>query len=66
MKDKKHIIEIVQGVEGKSIYINDTRIDGNKPWGGGKKIATFCVSAQDLIDNVPELKEFFSKCEPKI
>ena len=30
-------IEIIycQGVEGNSLYLNDFRIIGNKPWGGG-------------------------------
>ena len=49
-------IDIVSGVEGLSIYIDDTRICGNKPWGGGKVIRTFknvdlseVTKIQDLI-----------------
>lgn len=34
--DNKVKITIVQGVEGKSCYINDRRVCGPKPWGGGK------------------------------
>lgn len=33
-KDRKVNIKVVQGVEGKSCYINDFRVCGNKPWGG--------------------------------
>ena len=32
---KKVTITIVNGVEGKSCYINNRRVCGNKPWGGG-------------------------------
>lgn len=31
-------ITFVKGVEGYSCYINDKRVCGNKPWGGGKII----------------------------
>lgn len=34
-KDKEITIKCVSGVEGNSIYLNDTRIAGPKPWGGG-------------------------------
>ena len=30
------IICLVDGVEGKSLYLNDHRIAGPKPWGGGR------------------------------
>lgn len=32
-KDKEITIKYVSGVEGNSIYLNDTRIAGPKPWG---------------------------------
>ena len=38
INDPKVNIKIVQGVGGKSCYINDIRVYGNKPWGGGKVI----------------------------
>jgi hypothetical protein len=41
-------IDLVNGVEGNSIYMNDTRVCGNKPWGGGKIIKTWTTS----IDNI--------------
>lgn len=33
--NKEITIKCVSGVEGDSIYLNDTRIAGPKPWGGG-------------------------------
>ena len=33
--------EIVRGVEGDCLVLNDTRICGPKPWGGGRIIKTF-------------------------
>lgn len=30
------IIEVVSGVAGPSLYVNDYRIAGEKPWGGGR------------------------------
>ena len=34
-------VEIIQGPEGAALYVNDTRVAGPKPWGGGKSIAVF-------------------------
>lgn len=35
MNDKEKVnIELVQGVEGDALYINNIRVWGNKPWGG--------------------------------
>jgi len=36
-------IEIINGVEGMCVTINDTRIAGNKPWGGGKIVNSWIV-----------------------
>ena len=33
--------EIVSGVEGKSLYIDETRVAGPKPWGGGTIVDAF-------------------------
>jgi len=38
-EDKGQIIKfkvaVIQGREGLSVYINDYRVAGSKPWGGG-------------------------------
>ena len=38
----------VAGVEGPSIYLNDYRIAGPKPWGGGKVVNTWKVREEDV------------------
>lgn len=47
--DKDHIeVRYVQGVEGNSVWLNDIRIGGPKPWGGGKTLESFTVSIDDI------------------
>ncbi len=41
-------LELVNGVEGDSIYLNDTRICGSKPWGGGRVIKKWTTSVSDI------------------
>jgi len=41
-------LELVNGVEGDSIYLNDTRICGSKPWGGGKVMKKWTTSIEDI------------------
>ena len=54
MKEEMIEINIVQGVEGKSLYINDHRVAGSKPWGGGKIIQTWKVQKKDLLEDIQE------------
>ena len=60
--DKVCTLELVNGVEGQSLYINDYRIAGKKPWGGGTVVKTWKnVTVGDvvssLIDFVKEPQE---------
>lgn len=54
-------IEVVSGVEGPSVYINDYRVAGNKPWGGGRVTHSWKVEQKYFVDtlqritNIPEL-----------
>ncbi len=41
-------LELVSGVEGNSIYLNDYRICGSKPWGGGSVIKKWTTSIRDI------------------
>ena len=41
-------IEIVKGVEGHSLYINDYRVCGPKPWSGGVVIWHFEVDKKEI------------------
>ena len=47
--DIKVKIEIVDGPGGYSLYINDTRVAGPKPLGGGRLVKAFGVKADELI-----------------
>jgi hypothetical protein len=47
-KDEKITIDVVTGVEGPSVYINDHRVAGSKPWGGGKIVYKFDTTWSEL------------------
>lgn len=57
----KVIIEVVDGVQGRSLYIGDEnsghRLAGPKPWGGGEVIHSFEVDADELMDELKSLIE---------
>ncbi len=42
-------VEVVSGKEGPCVVINDTRVAGNKPWGGGTIVMEVVVSRERLI-----------------
>lgn len=55
MENKKDCsIQVVNGAEGKSIYINDYRVAGSKPWGGGTTIWEGNCTLQDIISAIGE------------
>lgn len=41
-------LTLVEGVEGPSVYLNDRRIAGPKPWGGGQVAREWKVSSEDV------------------
>lgn len=45
---KKFELQLVDGVEGNSLYLNEHRIAGPKPWGGGNVIKKWVVEADDI------------------
>ncbi len=51
-----HMIEImvVKGVEGPSLYINNYRVAGPKPWGGGPAIMTWKIENERLEKDLQE------------
>lgn len=52
---KEFKLEIIRGVEGPCISLNDYRIAGPKPWGGGTVTKSFTVDINDLIRAIPGL-----------
>jgi hypothetical protein len=41
-------VALVSGPAGLSLYINDTRVAGDKPWGGGRMIEDWRVDLTDV------------------
>lgn len=51
---------IVNGVEGTAVYLNDFRIAGPKPWGGGTVVKQWDITPEDLESAI----EDWSKRKP--
>lgn len=47
--NEKVKVEIVNGCEGKSIYIDDIRVAGSKPWGGGYTEKMWMVDKKNIL-----------------
>ena len=45
-------IDIIKGVDGNCIAINDYRVAGEKPWGGGKVLQTFKTTKKEILKAV--------------
>jgi len=50
MKDDKVVVEVISGVEGPCLAINDYRVAGSKPWSGGQVVHRFEVERGDIAD----------------
>ena len=48
-KGTKVIIEVISGCEGNCLAINNFRVAGPKPWGGGTVIQTFKAEMSDIL-----------------
>lgn len=48
-------IKLMNGVEGRSLYLNDTRVSGPKPWGGGKILFETDISLTEFKRALPHL-----------
>lgn len=60
MKVPYATFEIVSGVEGIALYVNDYRVSGPKPWGGGTSLHFWTVPADDLrhaLEQAPRAME---------
>jgi hypothetical protein len=45
---------ITEGGGGMQVYVNDLRIAGNKPWGGGTVIKTYNVKRSTFERDIAE------------
>jgi hypothetical protein len=41
-------VNVVSGPEGPSLYINDRRVAGPKPWGGGRILYSWKADPADI------------------
>lgn len=46
-------IEVIEGVEGWCLAINDRRVCGPKPWGGGKVIKKWDAGLSEIFTALP-------------
>lgn len=51
-------IELIRGVGGLSLYINEYRVCGPKPWGGGICEKKWVVKNRDLGDLAKSLVDY--------
>ncbi len=56
MNKQTYSVIYMWGVEGNSLYINDYRVCGPKPWGGGKVLKEWKIIPEDLERAIPGLK----------
>jgi hypothetical protein len=54
-----------EGNPAHCVYLNDTRIAGSKPWGGGDTQARWMVSLDQLRAALPDLEIDIRKAPPK-
>ncbi len=50
-------VEVVDGVEGPCLVINELRVAGPKPWGGGTVVQSWRVSRDQINEALMESKE---------
>ena len=63
MNEDKVKIELINGCEGKCICINDYRVAGSKPWGGGYVEKTWMANRKDIINALKIYKTVEQECD---
>lgn len=57
MGEKETIkIEVIRGVAGDCLSINNYRFVGVKPWGGGRVIQSWTVTKDDFINSLGHIE----------
>jgi len=54
-KSEKITIEVIAGVEGSCLAINNYRFAGPKPWGGGRVTKQWKVTKEDFIESLKHI-----------
>jgi hypothetical protein len=55
-------ITVVAGREGHSIYINEIRVAGPKPWGGGLTVCEFNVPRSEIDEALQQVWHSDAEC----
>jgi len=50
-------VEIVDGVEGPCVVVNDRRVAGPKPWGGGTTMRSWLVPEETITNALFGLRQ---------
>lgn len=54
--EKTNKLQIIECNNGYTILLNDYRIAGDKPWGGGTVVKTYKVSEKDIVEALENKK----------
>lgn len=54
---KQHTVCVIVGAEGYCLAINNTRMLGPKPWGGGTVLVEWKVTEERRKEIIEELKQ---------
>lgn len=57
MTDRAIEIVVLSGVEGPSIYIDNYRVAGPKPWGGGEITHEWKADKEDILRAIGASKD---------
>ena len=57
MDEKKCKIEMIGGAEGSCLSLNDFRIAGPKPWGGGSVTKSWDTSIENVLTAIADRHE---------
>jgi hypothetical protein len=61
---KTHTIEVVEwNGHPHCVYVNDYRVAGSKPWGGGKTVLKLDLDIKSLIEAIPDLPAVVAQYE---
>ena len=44
------VFDVMRGVEGPSLYLENFRVSGRKPWGGGTVAYRFAADPREIIE----------------
>jgi hypothetical protein len=55
-------IVVLAGVEGPSVYVNEIRVAGPKPWGGGRVLHEFFATRAHVDEALQQVWKAEAEC----